>query len=127
MPLHPASQHGLPLAAAALVACALTGCEPTDPPGGGSKGRPITSQSGATVKITTSKKTCWSGQIGTTTRKGCGSATIQLKSSKGTYTVNIHKTTGADGLTVALVVNGKRVNSTHSNSSSTVAITHTSN
>jgi hypothetical protein len=116
-------------AVAALVTLGLTACEPLDTtkPGGTStsrgKAKP-TAQSGATVKITTSNRTCWAGRIGTTTKQGCGSATFQVRLSKGTYTVNLRKTKGADGISVVLVVNGKKVD--RSNSSSVVAVSYVS-
>ncbi|MEV6270937.1 hypothetical protein AB0L64_27500 [Kribbella sp. NPDC051936] len=115
---------------AALVTLGLTACEPLDTttPGGrstSSKGKPKpTAQSGATVKITTSNRTCWAGRIGTTTKQGCGSATFQVRSSKGAYTVNLRKTKGADGISVVLVVNGKKVD--QGSSSSVVAVSYVS-
>ncbi|TCC50507.1 hypothetical protein E0H73_41310 [Kribbella pittospori] len=132
------------LAVALVVPLVLTGCEPIKTtPGAGtgaegsssgsgsSKGKTKTktsTQSGATVRITASKKTCWAGRIGATSKKGCGSATFQVKSSNGSYTVNLHKTKGADGLSVVLVVNGKKVDSGKISSSSTVvAISYAGN
>ena len=118
-------------AVAALVMLGLTACEPLDTTTTGgkptSRGKPTakpTARSGATVKITTSNKTCWAGRIGTTTRQGCGSATFQVKASKGTYTVNLRKTKGGDGLSVVLVVNGKKVD--RGSSSSVVAVSYVS-
>jgi len=116
---------GTVLAIATLVSLALTGCEPTKTTTTGSKGRTTTTsktttRSGATVQITTSKNTCWSGRIGGKATHGCGSAKFQVKSSKGSYTVNLHKTKGADGLSVVLVVNGKKVDSGRGNSTSVV-------
>jgi hypothetical protein len=114
-----------------MLAVLLTGCEPIDTTGttgtggGGGRGKG-TAQTGATVQITTSKKTCWSGQIGGTTRQGCGSTTIRLTSSSGSYTVNIHKTKGSDGIAVVLRVNGKKVDSGRSSSSSVVSVTSSS-
>ena len=127
------------LAVTLVVPLVLTGCEPTKTtPGAGaggssgsskasSKGK-TTTQSGATVRITASKKTCWAGRIGATSRKGCGSASFQVKASNGSYTVNLHKTKGSDGLSVVLVVNGKKVDSGKISSSSTaVAISYAGN
>ncbi|MFI6827520.1 hypothetical protein ACIBG5_10505 [Kribbella sp. NPDC050241] len=120
------------LAVALVVPLVLTGCEPikTTPgtgtgAGGSSSGSgsgkgKTTTQSGATVRITASKKTCWAGRVGATSKKGCGSATFQVKASNGSYTVNLHKTKGSDGLSVVLVVNGKKVDSGKISSSSTV-------
>ena len=120
------------LAVALVVPLVLTGCEPikTTPgtgtgAGGSSSGSAkgkgkTTTQSGATVRITASKKTCWAGRVGATSKKGCGSATFQVKASNGSYTVNLHKTKGSDGLSVVLVVNGKKVDSGKISSSSTV-------
>src|SRR6478735_6021523 len=90
------------LAIALLVSLLLTGCEPlktTSTTGGKAKTTTTTTttQTGATVRITASKKTCWTGQIGATTKKGCGSAGFQVKASNGAYTVNVRKTSGADG------------------------------
>ena len=119
------------LAIALLFSLVVTGCEPpkTTPSAGG-KGKTTTTtttQTGATVRITASKKTCWAGRIGATTKKGCGSASFQVKASNGAYTVNLRKTKGADGLTVVLVVKGKKVDSGRiSSSSSVVAISYTS-
>ncbi|MFG1627477.1 hypothetical protein [Kribbella sp. NPDC049227] len=128
------------LAVALVVPLVLTGCEPikTTPgagtgAGGSSSGSAkgkgkTTTQSGATVRITASKKTCWAGRIGATSKKGCGSATFQVKASNGSYTVNLHKTKGSDGLSVVLVVNGKKVDSGKISSSSTVvAISYAGN
>lgn len=129
------------LAVVLVVPLVLTGCEPikTTPgtsTGGGSssgsgsgKGKAkATTQSGATVRITASKKTCWAGRIGATSKKGCGSATFQVKASNGSYTVNLHKTKGTDGLSVVLVVNGKKVDSGKISSSSTaVSISYAGN
>lgn len=131
------------LAVTLVVPLVLTGCEPlkttpgTGTGAGGSSGSSgskgsgkgkTTTQSGATVRITASKKTCWAGRIGATSKKGCGSATFQVKASKGSYTVNLHKTKGSDGLTVVLVVNGKKVDSGKISSSSTVvAISYAGN
>ncbi len=122
------------LAIALLVSLVLTGCEPPKTtPSTGSRGKTTkttkttTTQSGATVRITASKKTCWAGQIGATTKKGCGSATFQVKASNGSYRINLHKTSGADGLSVVLVVKGKKVDSGRiSSSSSVVAISYAS-
>jgi hypothetical protein len=126
-------RRGIVLVLATLLSLALTGCEPPKTNTGSkststtTKGRTTTrTQTGATLQITTSKKTCWSGQIGATTKHGCGSATIRLKSSKGSYTVNLHKTKGPDGLIVVLVVNGKKVDSGRSSSTSVVTVTQTS-
>jgi hypothetical protein len=125
---------GMVLAIATLVSLALTGCEPTKTTTTGSKGRTsttskttpkTTTRSGATVQITTSKNTCWSGRIGGKATHGCGSARLQVKSSNGSYTVNLHKTKGADGLSVVLVVNGKKVDSGRGNSSSVVVTSRT--
>jgi hypothetical protein len=121
--------------AALVVSLMLTGCEPpkTTTSGTGSSGKnssgkkTTTTQTGATVRITATKKTCWAGQIGATTRKGCGSATFQVKASNSSYRVNLRKTKGADGLTVVLVVKGKKVDSGQiSSSSSVVAISYAS-
>ena len=118
------------LAIALLVSLMLTGCEPpktTSRPGGKGKTTTTTTttQTGATVRITASKKTCWAGRIGATTKKGCGSATFQVKASNGAYTVNLRKTKGSDGLSVVLVVKGKKVDSGRiSSSSSVVAISY---
>ena len=120
---------------ALVVSLMLTGCEPpkTTTSGTGSSGKnssgkkTTTTQTGATVRITATKKTCWAGQIGATTKKGCGSATFQVKASNGSYRVNLRKTKGADGLTVVLVVKGKKVDSGRiSSSSSVVAISYAS-
>ena len=79
------------------------------------------------MRISASKKTCWAGRIGATTKKGCGSATFQVKASNGAYTVNLRKTKGSDGLSVVLVVKGKKVDSGRiSSSSSVVAISYVS-
>ena len=130
------------LAVAFVVPLVLTGCEPikTTPGAGTGAGRSgsssgsgsgkgkTTTQSGATVRITASKKTCWAGRIGATSKKGCGSATFQVKASNGSYTVNLHKTKGADGLSVVLVVNGKKVDSGKISSTSTaVSISYAGN
>ncbi|MEV0798216.1 hypothetical protein AB0I34_11035 [Kribbella sp. NPDC050281] len=130
------------LAVALVVPLVLTGCEPikTTPgtgtgAGGSSSGSAkgkgkgkTTTQSGATVRITASKKTCWAGRVGATSKKGCGSATFQVKASNGSYTVNLHKTKGSDGLSVVLVVNGKKVDSGKISSSSTaVSISYAGN
>jgi len=119
-------------AVAALITLGLTACEPLDTTTTGgkptsSRGKATakpTARSGATVKITTSNKTCWAGTIGSSAKHGCGSATFQVKSSKGTYTVNLRKTTGDDGINVVLVVNGKKVG--RSSSSSVVAVSYVS-
>jgi hypothetical protein len=121
---------GMVLAIATLVSLALTGCEPTKTTTTGSKRRTTTTsktttRSGATVQITTSKNTCWSGRIGGKATHGCGSARLQVKSSNGSYTVNLRKTKGADGLSVVLVVNGKKVDSGRGNSSSVVVTSRT--
>ena len=112
------------LAIALLVSLVLTGCDPpkttTSTGGKGKTTTTTTTKSGATVRITASKKTCWAGRVGATTKKGCGSATFQVKASNGAYTVNLHKTTGSDGLSVVLVVKGKKVDSGRSSSSSSV-------
>ena len=112
------------LAIALLVSLVLTGCDPpkttTSTGGKGKTTTTTTTKSGATVRITASKKTCWAGRIGATTKKGCGSATFQVKASNGAYTVNLHKTTGSDGLSVVLVVKGKKVDGGRSSSSSSV-------
>lgn len=112
------------LAVALLVSLVLTGCDPpkttTSTGGKGKTTTTTTTKSGATVRITASKKTCWAGRVGATTKKGCGSATFQVKASNGAYTVNLHKTTGSDGLSVVLVVKGKKVDSGRSSSSSSV-------
>jgi flagellar hook assembly protein FlgD len=129
------------LAVALVVPLVLTGCEPikTTPGTGTGAGRSgssrsgsskgtTTTQSGATVRITASKKTCWAGRIGATSKKGCGSATFKVKASNGSYTVNLHKTKGADGLSVVLVVNGKKVDSGKISSTSTaVSISYAGN
>ncbi|WP_328519541.1 hypothetical protein [Kribbella sp. NBC_00359] len=117
------------LAIALLVSLVLTGCDPpktTTSTGGRGKTTTTTStQTGATVRISASKKTCWAGRIGATTKKGCGSATFQVKASNGAYTVNLRKTKGSDGLSVVLVVKGKKVDSGRiSSSSSVVAISY---
>jgi hypothetical protein len=120
------------LAIALLVPLVLTGCEPpktTSSTGGKGKTTTTTTttKSGATVRITASKKTRWAGRIGATTKKGCGSATFQVKASNGAYTINLHKTKGSDGLSVVLVVKGKKVDSGPiSSSSSVVAISYAS-
>jgi hypothetical protein len=119
------------LAIALLVSLLLTGCEPpktTSSTGGKAKTTTTTTtQTGATVRITASKKTCWTGQIGATTKKGCGSAGLQVKASNGAYTVNVRKTSGTDGLTVVLLVKGKRVDSGRiSGSSGVVAVSYAS-
>jgi hypothetical protein len=122
------------VAIALVVSLMLTGCEPPKTTSGtgsgsGSSGKKTTTttQTGATVRITASKRTCWAGQVGAATKKGCGSATFQVKTSNGSYRVNLRKTKGADGLTVVLVVNGKKVDSGRiSSSSSVVAISHAS-
>lgn len=112
------------LAVALLVSLVLTGCDPpkttTSTGGKGKTTTTTTTKSGATVRITASKKTCWAGRVGATTKKGCGSASFQVKASNGAYTVNLHKTTGSDGLSVVLVVKGKKVDSGRSSSSSSV-------
>jgi len=126
----------IPLVIATLMTLVLTGCDPpkttTTTPG---KGKPTsgktttgktTTQTGATVKITTSKGTCWAGRVGATSKQGCGSATFQVKSSNGTYTVNLRKTKGSDGLSVVLVVNGKKVDSGRVSSSSSVVVSSSS-
>ncbi|MFG1816464.1 hypothetical protein ACGFIF_22100 [Kribbella sp. NPDC049174] len=131
------ARRWITLAITLLVSLLLTGCEPTKTTSGtgstGSSGRgsvekTTTAKTGATVRITASKKTCWAGQVGAANRKGCGSATYQLKASSGSYRVNLRKTKGVDGLTVVLVVNGKKVDSGRiSSSSSVVAISYASN
>jgi hypothetical protein len=124
------------LAIALLVSLVLTGCEPpktTSSTGGRGKTttkttKPTTTtQTGATVRITASKKTCWAGQVGAATKKGCGSATFQVKASNGSYRVNLRKTKGADGLSVVLVVKGKKVDSGRISSSSSVVATRYAN
>lgn len=124
------------LAVALVVPLVLTGCEPIKTTPGTGAGRSssgsgkakATTQSGATVRITASKKTCWAGRVGATSKKGCGSATFQVKASNGSYTVNLHKTKGTDGLSVVLVVNGKKVDSGKISSSSTaVSISYAGN
>ena len=117
------------LAIALVVPLVLAGCDPpktTTSTGGRGKTTTTTStQTGATVRISASKKTCWAGRIGATTKKGCGSATFQVKASNGAYTVNLRKTKGSDGLSVVLVVKGKKVDSGRiSSSSSVVAISY---
>lgn len=120
------------LAIALLVSLLLTGCEPpktTSSTGGKGKTTTTTTttKTGATVRITASKKTCWAGRVGATSKKGCGSASFQVKASNGAYTVNLRKTKGADGLSVVLVVKGKKVDSGRiSSSSSVVAISYAS-
>ncbi len=121
------------LAIALLVSLLLTGCEPpktTSSTGGKGKTTTTTTtttKTGASVRITASKKTCWAGRVGATSKKGCGSASFQVKASNGAYTVNLHKTKGADGLSVVLVVKGKKVDSGRiSSSSSVVAISYAS-
>lgn len=120
------------LAIALLVSLLLTGCEPpktTSSTGGKGKTTTTTTttKTGATVRITASKKTCWAGRIGATSKKGCGSASFQVKASNGAYNVNLRKTKGADGLSVVLVVKGKKVDSGRiSSSSSVVAISYAS-
>ena len=120
------------LAIALLVSLLLTGCEPpktTSSTGGKGKTTTTTTttKTGATVRITASKKTCWTGRIGATSKKGCGSASFQVKASNGAYNVNLRKTKGADGLSVVLVVKGKKVDSGRiSSSSSVVAISYAS-
>jgi hypothetical protein len=118
-------------AIAGLALLVLAGCEPPKTTSGtgtapSSKGTAnkgtATTKAGATVRITASKKTCWAGKIGATTKKGCGSATFQVKSSKGSYRVNLRKTSGADGLSVVLVVNGKKVDSGRISASSSVVV-----
>ncbi|HET6986871.1 MAG TPA: hypothetical protein VFI00_09655, partial [Kribbella sp.] len=117
------------LVVALLISLVLAGCEPpkTTPSTGGGKPKTTktttttkTTQTGASVRITTSKKTCWAGRVGATSKKGCGSASFQVKTSNGAYTVNLRKTTGSDGLTVVLVVKGKKVDSGRISSSSSV-------
>ena len=128
------------VAVAALAALSLAGCDPTKTGTAGTSGThsntktttktktKTTTTAGATVRITTSKKTCWAGQIGATSKKGCGSATFQVKASNGAYSINLRKTSGADGLTVVLVVKGKKVDSGRiSSSSSVVAISYAGN
>ena len=117
------------LAIALLVSLVLTGCDPpkttTSTGGKGKTTTTTTTRTGATVRISASKKTCWAGRIGATTKKGCGSATFQVKASNGAYTVNLRKTKGTDGLSVVLVVKGKKVDSGRiSSSSSVVAISY---
>jgi hypothetical protein len=135
MPVH----RRTTIAVAALATLALAGCDPIETGTAGNhshtktttktKTKPkTTTTAGATVRITTSKKTCWGGQIGATTKKGCGSATFQVKASNGAYTINLRKTSGSDGLTVVLVVKGKKVDSGRiSSSSSVVAISYAGN
>lgn len=135
MPVH----RRTTIAVAALATLALAGCDPIETGTAGNhshtktttktKTKPkTTTTAGATVRVTTSKKTCWAGQIGATTKKGCGSATFQVKASNGAYSVNLRKTKGSDGLTVVLVVKGKKVDSGRiSSSSSVVAISYTGN
>jgi outer membrane biogenesis lipoprotein LolB len=118
------------LAIALVVALVLTGCDPpktTTSTGGKGKTTTTTTttRTGATVRISASKKTCWAGRIGATSKKGCGSATFQVKASNGAYTINLRKTKGSDGLSVVLVVKGKKVDSGRiSSSSSVVAISY---
>ena len=121
------------LAIALVVPLVLAGCDPpktTTSTGGKGKTTTTTTttRTGATVRISASKKTCWAGRIGATSKKGCGSATFQVKASNGAYTINLRKTKGSDGLSVVLVVNGKKVDSGKISSSSTaVAISYTGN
>ena len=120
--------------AVSLVTLGLTGCEPIETTTTGTGGKPAakptgkaTAQTGASVKITASKKTCWAGRVGATARQGCGSATFQVKSSNGSYNVSLRKTKGNDGISVVLVVNGKKVDRGRiSSSSSVVAISYVS-
>ena len=116
------------LTLATALSLVLTGCDPPKTTTTGAR-KPaaktttkVTTQSGATVKITTSKNTCWAGRVGSTNKQGCGSATIQVKSSNGNITVNLRKTKGPDGLSVVLVVNGKKVDSGRVSSSSSVVV-----
>jgi hypothetical protein len=140
MPVH----RRTTIAIAVLATLTLAGCDPIETTSGTAgthshtktttktktktTTKPKTTTAGATVRITTSKNTCWAGQIGATTKKGCGSATFQVKASNGAYSINLRKTTGADGLTVVLVVNGKKVDSGRiSTSSSVVVISYAGN
>ena len=138
MPVH----RRTTIAVAALATLSLAGCDPITAGTAGTAGNhsntktttkpktktKTTTTAGATVRITTSKNTCWAGQIGATSKKGCGSATFQVKASNGAYSIDLRKTKGADGLTVVLVVNGKKVDSGRiSSSSSVVAISYAGN
>ena len=119
------------LAVALVVPLVLAGCDPpkttTSTGGKGKTTTTTTTRTGATVRISASKKTCWAGRIGATTKKGCGSATFQVEASNGAYTINLRKTKGSDGLSVVLVVKGKKVDSGRiSSSSSVVAISYPS-
>ncbi|MFI7063044.1 hypothetical protein ACIBL3_18825 [Kribbella sp. NPDC050124] len=88
---------------------------------------PSAATSRAVVKITASDSVCWSGQLGTRSRRGCGSATIQIKDSNGTYTVYLVKSKGAGTLNLTLAVNGRTVQrGSMSGSTSVVSISYAS-
>jgi hypothetical protein len=44
-------------------------------------------------------------------KKGCGSATLQVRNSKGSYWVQLQKTKGNGKLTIVLIVDGDNVDS----------------
>lgn len=83
------------IAIAAVVSLALVGCEPVETTSRGSKSSSSKSsstksktsensgksstKSRASVKITASNKVCWAGKVGGQTKKGCGRATIQVR------------------------------------------------
>lgn len=106
-------------------------CETVETPSRGTTSRSPakepTATSRAVVKITASDSVCWSGQLGTRSRRGCGSATVQIKDSNGTYTVYLVKTKGNGSLNLALSVNGKTVQrGSMSGSTSIVSISYAS-
>ena len=126
------------IAMAAVVSLALVGCEPVETTSrstkssssksssktSGNSGKSSTT-SRASVKITASDKVCWAGKVGGQTKKGCGSATVQVRDSKGTYRIQLRKTKGSGSLKVVLIVNGDRVDSgSITSSSSAVSISY---
>jgi hypothetical protein len=118
MPVHRLATTAL----AAVVTLALVGCEPietTSRSKSSSSSKTKTSsnsgksstKSRASVKITASDQVCWAGKVSGQTKKGCGSATLQVRNSKGSYWVQLEKTKGDGKLTVVLIVDGDNVDS----------------
>jgi hypothetical protein len=98
---------------AVLVSLTSVGCDPVETSGKHPSGKTTTAvtTSRATLKITASDSVCWAGQVGRGNKKGCGSSTLQVKDSNGTYTIFLHKTKGNGKLTVVFAINGTRVDS----------------
>jgi len=73
------------------------------------KGTGSTTTARAVVRITASDDVCWTGQLGRRSKRGCGSATVQVQDTNGTYTIYIVQTKGNGSLNVILTVNGRNV------------------